>query len=60
MGGSGTRLDQVRRAVSGMLYATDAGIVSKYAGGLVRMMTVVVEVFETFGLACRRRRRRPS
>ena len=46
-----TRLDQVRRAVWGMLYADDAGIVSRSPAGLARMMTVIVEVFCTFGLA---------
>ena len=46
-----TRLDQVRRAVWGMLYADDAGIVSRSPAGLAKMMTVIVEVFCTFGLA---------
>ena len=34
----------VRRAVWGMLYADDAGIVSKSAEGFVKMMTVIVTV----------------
>ena len=40
----------VRRAVRGMLYADDAGIVSKSAQGLAKMMTVIVTVFEAAGL----------
>ncbi|MEP5351923.1 MAG: reverse transcriptase domain-containing protein, partial [Luteolibacter sp.] len=40
----------VRRAVWGMLYADDAGIVSKSAEGLAKMMTVIVTVFEAAGL----------
>ena len=35
----------VRRAVRGMLYADDAGIVSKSVEGLAKMMTVIVTVF---------------
>ena len=34
-----------------MLYADDAGIVSRSPAGLGRMMTVIVEVFGAFGLA---------
>eukprot|EP00752_Nemacystus_decipiens_P010711 g9538.t3 len=50
-GGGGTQLDRVRRAVWGMLYADDAGVVSKSAEGLGRMMTIIiVEVFREFGL----------
>ena len=45
-----TLLDRVRRAVWGMLYADDAGIVSRSLAGLARMMTVIVEVFGAFGL----------
>ena len=45
-----TLLDRVRRAVWGMLYADDAGIVSRSSAGLARMMTVIVEVFGAFGL----------
>ncbi|CAB1103436.1 unnamed protein product [Ectocarpus sp. CCAP 1310/34] len=48
--GARTPLDRVRRAVWGMLYADDAGVVSRSAEGLARMMTVIVEVFEKFGL----------
>ena len=33
-----------------MLYADDAGIVSRSPAGLVKMMTVIVEVFGAFGL----------
>ena len=40
----------VRRAVWGMLYADDAGIVSKSAEGLAKMMTVIVTFFEAAGL----------
>ena len=45
-----TLLDRVLRAVWGMLYADDAGIVSRSPAGLARMMTVIVEVFGAFGL----------
>ena len=40
----------VRRAVWGMLYADDAGIVSKSAESLAKMMTIIVAVFEAAGL----------
>ena len=40
----------VRRALWGMLYADDAGIVPKSAEGLARMMTVIVTVFEAADL----------
>ena len=33
-----------------MLYADDAGIVSRSSAGLARMMTVIVEGFGAFGL----------
>ena len=46
-----TLLDRVRRAVWGMLYVDDAGIVSRSPAGLARTMTVIVEVFGAFGLA---------
>ena len=49
-GSDETRLDRVRRAVRGMLYADDAGIVSRSPAGLARMMTVIVEAFGAFGL----------
>ncbi|CAB1112683.1 unnamed protein product [Ectocarpus sp. CCAP 1310/34] len=49
-GGKETPLDRVRRAVWGMLYADDAGVVSRSAEGLARMMTIIVEVFGEFGL----------
>ena len=45
-----TLLDWVRRAVWGMLYADDAGIVSRSPAGLARMMRVIVKVFGAFGL----------
>ena len=45
-----TRLDRVRRAVWGMLYADDAEIVSRSPPGLARIMTVIVEVFGAFGV----------
>ena len=49
-GGPGeTLLDWVRRAVWGMLYVDDAGIVSRSPAGLARMMTVIAEVFGAFG-----------
>ena len=40
----------VRTAVWGVLYADDAGIVSKSAEGLAKMMAVIVTVFEAAGL----------
>ena len=40
----------VRRSAWGMLYANGAGIVSKSAEGLAKMMTVNVTVFEAAGL----------
>ena len=46
----------VRRAVRGMLYADDAGIVSKSAQGLAKMMTVIVTVFEAAGLTVSEKR----
>ena len=48
--GTGTPLDRVRRAVWGMLYADDAGVVSRSQEGLTRMMITIVEVFGAFGL----------
>ena len=36
----------LRRAVWGMLYADDAGVVSKSAKGLAKVMTVIVTVIE--------------
>eukprot|EP00752_Nemacystus_decipiens_P010806 g9612.t1 len=41
-GDGGTQLDRVRRAVWGMLYADDAGVVSKSAEGLARMMAIIL------------------
>ena len=43
-------MDRVRKAVWGMLYADDAGVVSKSPEGLTKMMTVIVTVFEAAGL----------
>ena len=43
-------LAYVRRSVWGMLYADDAGIVSKSAEGLGKMMTVIVTVIEAAGI----------
>ena len=48
--GPETALECVRRAISGMLYADDACIVSRSPRGLGRMMVVFVEVFGAFGL----------
>ena len=39
----------VQRSVWGMLYDDDAGIVSKSAEGLAKIMTVIVTVFEAAG-----------
>ena len=47
----------VRRSVWGMLYADDAGIVSKSVEGLAKM-TVVVTVFEAAGLTVSEKKRR--
>eukprot|EP00752_Nemacystus_decipiens_P018516 g16601.t1 len=55
-GDGGTQLDRVRRAVWGVLYADDAGVVSKSAEGLGRMMTIIVEVFREFGLTVSERK----
>ena len=40
--GAGTPLERARRAVWGMLYTDDAGIVSRSQEGLTRMMTIIV------------------
>ena len=48
--GAGTRLERVRRAVWGILYADDAGVVSRSQEGLTRMMTIIVEVLGALGL----------
>ena len=40
----------VRREVWGMLFADDAGIVSRLAEGLAKLMTVIVTVFEAAGV----------
>ena len=46
----------VRRAVWGMLYADDAGIASRSAEGLAKMITVIVTVFEAAGLTVSERK----
>ena len=43
-------LEMVRRAVWGVLYADDAGVVSTSPGGLTRMMGVIVITCQEFGL----------
>ena len=48
--GAETPLECARRAVWGMFYADDAGVVSRSQEGLARMMTTIVEVFGEFGL----------
>ena len=50
MGVNSDPLTCVRRVVWGMQYADDAGIVSKSAKGLAKVMTVIVTVFEAAGL----------
>ena len=50
--GAGTPLERARGAVWGMLYADDAGLVSRSQEGLTRMLTIIiVEMFGAFGLA---------
>ena len=51
-------LSCVRKAVRGLLYADDAGIVPQSAEGLANMMTVIATVFEAAGSPfpkCKRR-----
>ena len=48
--GAGTPLERARRAVWGMLYADDAGVVSRSQEGLTMMMPIIVELFGAFGL----------
>ena len=48
--GAGTSLESARREVWRMLYADDAGVVSRSQEGLTRMMTMIVEAFGAFGL----------
>ena len=43
-------LEMVRRAVWGMLYVDDAGVVSTSPRGLTRMMGVIVVTCQEFGL----------
>ena len=46
VGGQTEPMDRVRQTVWGMLYADNAGVVSKSPEGLTKMMTVIVTVFE--------------
>ena len=48
--GARTPLERARRAVWGMMYADNAGVVSRSQEGLTRMMTIIVKVFGAFGL----------
>ena len=43
-------LEMIRRAVWGMLYADDAGVVSTWTRGLTRTMGVIVVTCQEFGL----------
>ena len=59
--GARTPLERARRAVWGMLYADDAGVVSRSQQGLTRMMTtIIVEVFGAFGLTLSEKKTRLS
>ena len=51
-------LEMVRRAVWGMLYADDAGVVSTSPRGLTRMMGVIVVACQEFGLTVSEKRPR--
>ena len=46
----------MRRAVWGMLYGDDVGVVSMSAEGLAKMMTIIVTVFEAAGLTLFKRK----
>ena len=48
--GKRERLEMVRRAVWGMLYADDARVVSTSPRGLTRIMDVIVVTCQEFGL----------
>ena len=52
-------LEMVRRAVWGMLYADDAGVVSTSPRALTRMMGVIVVSCQEFGLTVSEKRPRP-
>ena len=52
-------LEMVRRAVCGMLYADDAGVVSTSPRGLTRMMDLIVVACQEFGLTVSEKRPRP-
>ena len=47
--GAGIPLERARRVVWEMLYADDAGVVSRSQEGLTRVMTLIVEVLGAFG-----------
>ena len=51
-------LEMVRRAVWGMLYADDAGVVSTSPRGLTRMMGVIVVTCQEFGLTVSEKKNR--
>lgn len=48
--GMETPLERVQRAMWGMLHADNAGNVSRYPDGLVRMVTVSARVYSAFRL----------
>ena len=52
-------LEMVRRALWGMLYADDAGVVSTSPRGLTRMMGVIVATCQEFGLTVSEKKTRP-
>ena len=52
-------LEMVRRAVWGMLYADDAGVVSTSSRGLTRMMDVMVVACQKFGLTVSEKNTKP-
>ena len=52
-------LEMVRRAVWGMLYADDAGVVSPSPRGLTRMMSVIVVTCQEFGRTVSEKNPRP-
>ena len=56
MAGNEVPMACVRRAAWGMLYADNAGIVSRSAEGLDKMMTVIVTVFEAAGVTVSKRK----
>ena len=48
--GAGTPLERVQRAVWGMFYADDAGVVSTSQDGLARMMTTIIHRGSVWGI----------